>query len=348
MIFKIVNKDDLRSLFESFHEEIEFVGPKLVETKADGKPIYHYLPVDSLDELVLDYDTTEYSAKTYFIPYRETLSSYEFKEKDWEQEIKYRIQPRVIFGLHACDINALLKLDVVFAKDFYPNPYYLSRRKNTFTIGIACNTPCKDGFCKSLGMDTVSRGFDLFLTDLGDRYFVKIGSDRAFNALQKIKTQDISEIDKKDYLTTRLRFKEENQTNVSIENLPNLLDIEFESEVWKKWGDKCLSCGSCAMVCPTCYCYGVSERVSMDFESGKKIKQLYSCNLLDFAMVAGGHNFRPNRETRLKYRYYHQHRGFVESFGQPLCVGCNRCGRVCLSGINPPDVINDLQTEYVK
>ena len=99
------------------------------------------------------------------------------------------------------------------------------------------------------------------------------------------------------------------------------------------------------MVCPTCYCYGVSERVSLDFKHGAKIKELYSCNLLDFAAVAGGHNFRPTRESRLKYRYYHQHRGFVEAHDEPKCVGCNRCGAVCLAGINPPEVIADLQEE---
>ena len=99
------------------------------------------------------------------------------------------------------------------------------------------------------------------------------------------------------------------------------------------------------MVCPTCYCYGVAERVSMDEAESTKVKQLYSCNLLDFAEVAGDHNFRPDRETRLKYRYYHQHRGFSETFESPMCVGCNRCGRVCLAGINPADIIRDLQTE---
>jgi NAD-dependent dihydropyrimidine dehydrogenase PreA subunit len=99
------------------------------------------------------------------------------------------------------------------------------------------------------------------------------------------------------------------------------------------------------MSCPTCYCYGVTERVSMDHRTATKQKQLYSCNCSDFAMVAGGHNFRPEREVRLKYRYYHQHRGFAEAYEEPMCVGCNRCGRVCLAGISPPEVIGDLQAE---
>jgi ferredoxin len=125
-----------------------------------------------------------------------------------------------------------------------------------------------------------------------------------------------------------------------------MMDLKFESEIWEKWGDKCLSCGSCAMVCPTCYCYGVEERVNMGFTCATKNRFLYSCNLLDFAEVAGGHNFRPEPHIRLKYRYYHQLRGFVEAYNQPLCVGCNRCGVACLAGINPKDVIDDLiQTE---
>jgi len=322
----------------------EVIGPKQVGTNKDGKPIHQYLPVTSLDEIDLNYETTEYSAKTYLLPYKENLSVYKFDEDGWKQEISYRLQPRVILGLHACDINALLKLDKVMVRHAYPSPYYISRRKNTFIVGID-HDPCEKGFCLSLGTDTVSQGFDLFLTDLGDRYFVSINSDRGFTTLQKVTTTEVTEEDRKEYLEERRKFMNGSQAEVDTRDLPNLLDIEFESDVWDRWGAKCLSCGSCAMVCPTCYCYGVSERVSMDNTVGAKVKQLYSCNLVDFATVAGGHNFRPQRTTRLKYRYYHQHRGFVEEYDEPKCVGCGRCSQVCLAGINPPDVIRDLQAE---
>ncbi|MFC1679967.1 4Fe-4S dicluster domain-containing protein, partial [Elusimicrobiota bacterium] len=99
------------------------------------------------------------------------------------------------------------------------------------------------------------------------------------------------------------------------------------------------------MVCPTCYCHGVEEEVAVDLKSARKERRLYSCNIVDFAEVAGGHNFRPERGDRLKYRYYHQYRGFEENADEQICVGCNRCGRACLSGINPKDVINDLRLE---
>ncbi|MCU0689819.1 MAG: 4Fe-4S dicluster domain-containing protein [Polyangiaceae bacterium] len=342
MLFRTLTKASFRALVDIIMESNEVVGPKRVGVGKDGKPLHQFLPIGTFDELDLDYETTEYSAKTYFLPFKENLSTYRFEDGDWSQHIRYRVQPRAIIGMHACDINALLKLDKVLGRDRFPSPYYVSRRKNTFIVGVD-HDPCEHGFCQSLGEDTVTHGFDLFLTDLGDRYFVAIDSDYGWNVLQRVEVREVAEQDTHDYLATRKRIASGFKTRVHVENLPNLLDIEFESDVWKKWGDKCMSCGSCAMVCPTCYCYGVQERISMDFSTAAKVRQLYSCNLVDFAMVAGGHNFRPTRQSRLKYRYYHQHRGFVEAYDEPKCVGCNRCGRVCLAGINPPDVISDLQ-----
>ncbi|MFC1482005.1 4Fe-4S dicluster domain-containing protein [Candidatus Neomarinimicrobiota bacterium] len=346
MLHKTITKKEFRSFVELLLENEEIIAPKQIGTDTKNKPIHQYLPVGSYEEIDLEYETTQYSSKTYFLPYCENLSTYTFEENGWTQEINYRLQPRVLLGLHACDINALLKLDKVMARDNFPSPYYVSRRKNTFIVGID-HPPCEGGFCRSVGSDVATHGFDLFLTDLGDRYFVAINSDRGFDVLNRVKTKDITKQDTKDYLEARQQIGAAFDSPY-MHNLPNLLDIEFESPVWEKWGAKCMSCGSCAMVCPTCYCYGIKEYVSMDCSESQKRKQLYSCNLLDFATVAGGHNFRPHRETRLKYRYYHQHRGFSETYGQPMCVGCNRCGRVCLAGINPPDIISDLQTEGIR
>ena len=344
MLFKILGKGEFRSLVENILQSNEIIAPKRIGAKADGEPIHQFLPIGSFDEMDLDYRTTEYSAKTYFLPYRENLCTFDLADGDWEQEIGYRIQPRAIIGLRAHDINALVKLDKVFIRGQFPSPYYISRRENTFVVGID-HLPLEDEFSQSVGADIVTHGFDLFLTDLGDRYFVAIASDRGFNLLGEMEVRDVTDDDTNAYKEVRRRILEGFKTHIDVYNLPNLLDLEFTSEVWKKWGDKCLSCGSCAMVCPTCYCYGVSEEVSMDFKHATRTKQLYSCNLLDFARVAGGHNFRPDQETRLKYRYYHQHRGFVEAYDEPKCVGCNRCGRACLAGINPADVIEELQAE---
>ncbi|NQU23825.1 MAG: 4Fe-4S dicluster domain-containing protein [Candidatus Nealsonbacteria bacterium] len=344
MLFRILGKEKFRSLIEVILESNEIIAPKRVGSNASGEPIHQFLPIDAFDEMDLDYRTTEYSAKTYFLPYRENLCSFNLDDGDWQQEISYRIQPRAIIGLRAYDINALLKLDKVFIRNKFPSPYYVSRRENTFIVGLD-HDPLEDEFSQSMGTDIVTHGFDLFLTDLGDRYFVAIASDRGFNLLNRVEVREVTDDDTNTYKEVRRRILAGFKTKINVHNLPNLLDLEFTSEVWEKWGKKCLSCGSCAMVCPTCYCYGVNEEVSMDFSKATRVKQLHSCNLLDFAEVAGGHNFRPDQQTRLKYRYYHQHRGFVEDYDEPKCVGCNRCGRVCLAGISPAAVIKDLYEE---
>lgn len=326
-------------------ENNEVIGPKWRDQDKDGNKIYRFLKLNDFDELQMDYTRSYSSPKNFFLPFKEDLSTYHLDEGDWEQEIKYTIHPRVIVGMRACDINALRKLDEVLLKSVYPNPYYYARRRNTIIIGLD-HEPLDDCFCRSMDANVAFRGFDLFLTDIGDKYVVAIASDTGYILATRFGGQEITDEDQLHYKRVKREIESKFKTQVDVTIVPELMDLEFESDVWKKWGDKCLSCGSCAMVCPSCYCYGVEEEVDLTFTTATKRRFLYSCNLLDFATVAGGHNFRPEPEIRLKYRYYHRFRGFVEAFNQSLCVGCNRCGVACPAGIHPKAVIDDLiQTE---
>ncbi len=341
MLYKTISKDNFRKMIEGLMESNEVMGPRWRDRDAEGNKIYRFLKLNNFDELESDYTRTYNSPKNFFLPFKENLATYKLGDSDWEQDIHYTIHPRVIVGMRACDINALRKLDEVMIKSTFPNPYYAARRENTIIIGLD-HEPLEDCFCRSMGADVALRGFDLFLTDLGDKYFVAIDSDTGYMILNQYGGQEVTEEDQNKFKCVKKEIKSKFTTQVDVTIVPELMDLEFESEVWEKWGDKCLSCGSCAMVCPTCYCYGTEEEVDLTFTHATKSRCLYSCNLLDFAMVAGGHNFRPDSHVRLKYRYYHQFRGFVEAFNQSLCVGCNRCGVACLAGINPKDVIDDL------
>ncbi|MDP8237282.1 MAG: 4Fe-4S dicluster domain-containing protein [Candidatus Erginobacter occultus] len=344
MIYKVISKDEFRKFIEGLIEANETFGPRKVDTAKDGNPIYQFRKVDSFDELELDYTVTASSLKNFFLPFKETLSRYSFTDDDWTQGIEYRVNPRVIVGVRACDINALCKLDDIFIHGAYPSPYYLARRNNTFLIGMD-HMPLDDCFCQSLGELTVRQGFNLYCTDLGDRYYLSINSSKAYNFLKKVKTTNPTADDDRQWIERKQLIKKSFKTKVETDDLPNLLDIEFSSPIWKKWGDKCLNCGTCAMVCPTCYCYGVEETIDVSLKKSRKERQQYSCTVVDFAEVAGGHNFRPLKEDRLKYRFYHHYHGFAENADKQICVGCNRCGRACLPGINPKDVINDLIRE---
>jgi len=341
MLYKTISKHNFRLMIEGLMEDNEVFGPKWRDLDMEGKKVYRFLKLNEFDELQMDYTRTYSSPKNFFLPFKETLATYNLVDTDWDQDIRYTVHPRVIVGMRACDINALRKLDEVMVKSAFPNPYYIARRRNTLIIGLD-HEPLEDCFCRSVDADVVFKGFDVFLTDIDEKFFVAIGSDTGYRIIESYGGEEVTEADQDAYKTVKKQIESKFKTQVDVTIVPELMDLEFESEVWKKWGDKCMSCGSCAMVCPTCYCYGVEESVELNFSQATKQRFLYSCNLVDFAAVAGDHNFRPESHVRLKYRYYHQFRGFVEAFNQSLCVGCNRCGAACLAGINPKAVIDDL------
>jgi ferredoxin len=344
MIFKILPREKLAALFEVFSDRT-VIGPKEQVRTAEGQILYGFDRICRLKDLRLEYTTTAHSGKKYFLPYLETLATFAMEGGSWRKSVDYGAhRPQVFFGMHACDINALNKLDKVMLESAYPNPYYAARRRNTFIIGIDC-LPEQQCFCRSMGADTVLHGFDMFLTDIGAEYFVEIRTAAAYEILRNVGVRDPESRDHARFMNKGKEKKEHFTCRVDTTDLTKILDMEFQAEVWKEWGEKCFSCGTCANVCPTCYCYGVRESVDLDLQGAVKELQLYSCNLIDFAEVAGGHNFRPGSHTRLKYRYYHKHRGFVEAFEEPLCVGCGRCGAACLAGISVPGVIASVREE---
>ncbi len=345
MLFRVLHKAELKKLFDHLAAANAVIGPVQTGRDRNGEPLFAFEPVSEFHKLRLDYSTTKLPAKRYFLPYREELATFTFDGKDWQKDIDYNVHATtVLFGLHACDINALNRLDKVLLSSVYPMPYYAAKRSNMFTIGIGCD-PQPFCFCRSMGSDTVTHGFDMFLTDIGDDYFVEIQSSSAYNALKPLALREPEERDHVRYMKAVEDRNGKFKTHVDTTDLTKILDMEFQSPVWKQWGDKCLGCGTCANVCPTCYCYGVEETVDIGLKGAKKTKTLYSCNIVDFAEVAGGHNFRPERATRLKYRYYHKHRGFVEAYEESLCVGCGRCGEACLAGITVPKVIASVRGE---
>ena len=344
MLFRVMPKKRLPALFDAL-SAYRIIGPVEKARRDDGVVRHGFDRICRFEDLRLDYTTTTHSAKKFFLPYREVLSTFTVSGGTWRKSVDFdRHRPHAFFGMHACDINALNKLDKVMLQSVYPNPYYGAKRRNTFIIGIDC-LPQPQCFCRSMGADAVLHGFDMFLTDIGEDYFVEIQSAGAYELLKGVGVGEPSARDHALFMKKGQVKKELFLSHVDTTDLTKILDMEFQAEVWREWGKRCLSCGTCANVCPTCYCYGVQESVDLDLRGAVKEMHLYSCNLVDFAEVAGGHNFRPESHIRLKYRFYHKHRGFVEAFEEPLCVGCGRCGAACLAGITVPAVIASVRRE---
>lgn len=311
---------------------------------------YSFRPLARWSEARLDYPRTILPPKKYFLPPRETLFRYRPGE-GFVAASEGLDDQVVLFGVHACDVYGLNILDKVFVEGAYPDPYYATRRKNVAVIGIDC-TPDEHCFCRSMRADFVDRGFDLFFHDLGDRYLVMVGTARgddmvlATRSLFRATTAD----DVAAYKRRSAEKEEAFQIQVELRDLPEIFELEYESELWEDLGGRCLACGSCSMVCPTCYCYDVEDHPSLDLdlERGESTRERVwdSCLFSTHALVAGGENFRESQADRIKFRFYHKQRGFVAEYGRPSCVGCGRCIVACPAHIDIVEVLNRLRAAH--
>ena len=252
--------------------------------------------------------------------------------------------PVVFFGAHACDIHALKILDLLYLSD-YVDPYYKANREQLTVVGYGC-MPDDKCFCLSLGTANVDDGFDLFLTPLEGRYLVTVRSARGDEIVRA--NQDLFTVatrqDARDYLD-RVKVRERAFTlHMDIADLPYILELKKGDPVWDELGKKCLCCGSCSMVCPTCSCFNIADEFPAEGQMAR-VRTWDACLYRDYAVVAGGHNFREHRADRVRNRYYHKQEAFVREFGKPSCVGCGRCIENCPTGINVVEVFQAVRGE---
>lgn len=336
MFFRIMDKDRLPDLVAGLSKGFEVLGPV-----AKGER-FVFERIVTPEMLRLDYDTTLLPPKKLFFPPEEQMMRFRVADNEVVDDEVYAA-PRVIFGLHPCDINALMLMDNVFLGE-YEDPYYKARRESTMLIGVSC-TPTDQCFCNAWGTDEVHWGFDIFLTDLGDRYFISVRSVKGAELLDEfVLTRDADESDTVAFQQHTRNFKNSFTDDLDTSQLPLLLDAKFDDPLWDRLGERCLSCGACSMVCPTCYCFDVTDRLEADGKTGTRVRTWDSCQFTQFAEVAHGQNFRESRASRVKYRYYHKQWGYLSKFERVLCVGCGRCARACLAGISPREVVTALET----
>lgn len=340
MFFRIIEKERLSDLVRGMQAEYEVIAP----VEKDGR--YVYAQLEDPADMRLEYDTTLLPPKKWFFPAEEALMRFRVADNEvLDDDIV--ATPRAIVGLHPCDINALLLMDNVFTGR-YADPYYLRRREATLLIGVSCS-PSDTCFCNVWDTNEVHWGFDVFLTDLGDRYFASCRTVKGAEILDRfVENRTVTDEDTAEFQRVVRAFKDSFDKTVDTTQLPVLLDAKFESPIWDEFGDKCLSCGACSMVCPTCYCFDVHDELEPDQQSGVRVRTWDSCQFKEFAAVAHGQNFRESRASRVKYRYYHKQWGYLSKFERVLCVGCGRCAIACPAGISPVNVIEALQTGEVR
>jgi len=326
-----MTKRSLKSLVEGLIKDMEVVGVK----SKHGK--YVYDKIASFEELCLDYDITVTPPTKYLRPAKETLLKFSLGGKSKAEPVIEAI-PRAIIGVHPYDIKAIELLDAVFMS-INPDPNYIARRQNTIIIGVDCLNPSPKSFACSMGTNLTETGFDLLLTDIGTGYMVTVGSEKGAELLARhaqVREPRGNEIAKHKAVRDEASAKYKLSLNVPRERLPKLLEESYEDPYWESRSATCLSCGSCVMVCPTCFCFDVKDEVSLNLKDGERLRQWDGCLLVDFARVATGENFRHTKASRFRHRIFRKGKYVLERYGRIGCVGCGRCAIACLAEIASP------------
>jgi len=339
-IYKIT-QDDLYELLKRLARNYKIIGP----VKKGSRVIFDY--ADKVSEVLVDYDKRILlPPKKFFLPPREVLFEYEILEND--VIIRDRLgeisrEKRVLIGVKSCDITSIEILKKTFDRHF-KDPYVLTRIKNTVIIGVMCRDVSPTCFCYQAGSGPLPRtGCDLFLTRLSDDYLIEVKSEQGQRILNNNK--DLLKTASSEDIQIRNRIIDELIERMKRNNLPELAEAydslvsSYESELWNMYAEKCLACGKCNFVCPTCHCFDVHDEVSLDFRYGARIREWDSCHFLSFTRVASGEIFRKDRSSRIKQRIYHKLVYSVNDIGVISCVGCGRCVEVCPASIDIREVI---------
>ncbi len=298
------------------------------------------LVLDNLQDaadLVLEFPPGVHSPKKFLFPNWDQLFRFKLDENILLQP-ETAAPPRVIFGMHPCDLHAVKILDdCLFEGE--TDSSYRAKREATLLIGVDC-IPDEFCFCTSLGTDRIANGFDLFLHKRDGHYLIQTGSERGLQLLQT-HAPDIYAGPEESPLPLQLK-QCSNKIHFPVESLPALLEEAYEDSIWQELGHDCLGCGSCTLLCPSCYCFNVQDKLEINMQEGQRVRTWDSCQFDQFAQIADGKNFRSSQADRQRHRFYRKYKYLWEKHQRTACVGCGRCRRECLSAIEPVTVLNRL------
>ena len=296
----------------------------------------------------MDYDITILPPKKYLLPTHERLLDFEGRAPSSGKAL-LKVRPTVLLGVHPYDLHAIATCDAFFGLE-PSDPYYLARRAATRLVGVNIQSPANDNqFQADMGtLEPPQGGFDLFLTDLGDRYFTEIGGEGGREMTQACGL--FAPAGPADHKAKQAydRIKAGNFVKKLPYNsryLPEMLDASYDSLLWEAIARRCFSCGTCTNVCPTCFCFDVQDKLNIDAAGGHRQRRWDSCQLKVFAEVASGENFREHRASRTRHRMFRKGKYIPERTGRIGCVGCGRCIYHCVAKISILEAFQQIAGE---
>jgi ferredoxin len=255
---------------------------------------------------------------------------------EWEQT---ETPSKMAFvGVRPCEMHAIAIQDRVLMGGNYSDSVYAARRANLFVVVVQCGQAGGTCFCASMQTGPrAASGFDLALTEIADKYahyfLVEIGSERGAEVLRDVPTVPATEEQTQRAEALSARAARQMGRTLDTTNLKERLYRNYEHPHWDEIATRCLTCGNCTMVCPTCFCMTVEDVSDLTGTRAERRRRWDSCFQMDFSYISGG-SVRYSSAARYRQWMTHKLATWIDQFGTSGCVGCGRCITWCPVGID--------------
>ncbi len=287
--------------------------------------------------------------KKVVFPQTETLLKFRYeKDPDNPESQQIRLKatlPReeeanIVFGCRPCGAKGFAIFDPVYDSNQVSDPYYKTRREQTLFISLACREPDNSCFCHWVGGSPVDpTGSDLLLLPISDGYLVEAHSDRGRELLSSQNLDQVSDSQTSQAEELKAQSLKNLDQPPDLSDVPGkLLDLFDNMEFWEDVSAKCISCGACTYLCPTCYCFNITDEAAG--LSGKRVRTWDNCMSYQFTLEGSGHNPRMTKAHRLRNRVGHKFSYYPELHeGIMACCGCGRCIKSCPVSVDIREIV---------
>jgi ferredoxin len=326
---QIITRENLNRLIDGFLAD----GKTVAGLVAAAQRVF-FRPLKTAEQLILNHETMPTnSIKEFFFPAHETICRYHYEGKELVvQDVEPFSLEQIIIGARPCDAASLPILDKVFAWD-YQDRFYQQRRECSTMITLACQKADENCFCTSVGLAPDSQsGADAMLLPIDSVTF----EVRTFTEKGQTLFDGQTTLSNKTGQTATPP-----KTKFDAQIVEKYLSDHFDDPVFDETGLRCVSCGVCTYLCPTCHCFDIVDEGGT--AKGNRVKNWDTCQMPLFTLHASGHNPRSNQAARQRNRIQHKFCIYPGKFGSILCTGCGNCTRECSTSLGIRPVLELLQ-----